>query len=86
VVIIYQNYCTSDHFVGIAVVFCNIQLMRGLWVMYSVVYLPFLLLVNSLGTLYQQIMYECNFVVMSDNFGAVYIYFMAVRRKKKLLH
>jgi hypothetical protein len=60
--------------------------MQGLWIVYSVLYLPFLLLVNSLGTLYQQIIYECNFVVMSDNFDAVYIYFMAVRHKEKLLH
>jgi len=54
--------------------------------MYSVAYLSFLLLVNSLGTLYQQIMCECNSVVMSDNFDAVYIYFMAIQHKKKLLH
>jgi hypothetical protein len=48
--------------------------------------LSFLLLVNSLGTLYQQIMDECNFVDMSDNFDAVYIYFMAIRHKRKLWH
>jgi len=48
--------------------------------------MPFLLLVNSLGILYQQSIYECNFVVMSDNFDAVYIHFMAVRHKEKLLH
>jgi len=54
--------------------------------MYSVVYLSFLILVNSLGTLYQQIMCECNFVVMSDNFDAVYIYFISIQHKKKLLH
>jgi len=54
--------------------------------MYSVVYLSFLVSVNSLGTLYQQIMCECNFVVMSYNFDAVYIYFMSIQDKKKLLH
>jgi len=86
VVIIYQNYCTSVPFVGIAVTFFNLQLMQGLWIMYSVVYLSFLVLINSLGTLYQQIMCECNFVVMSDNFDAVCIYFMSIRHKKKLLH